>query len=113
MKLELNDFKYLGIDLHDYKLEELGILKGYIDNKSEIPTVDELIKELVSHKELSLFDTMISCDDSILIEYKEHVYNEIYIQLCKVYHKSNLIDKTLPDCFKVILEGMIELREKG
>lgn len=115
MKLKASDFEYLGIDLHDYNPEELGILKGYIDNKSEIPTVEELVKELVYQKELSFFNTMISCGDLILIEYKKHIYNEIYIQLENVYHKSKLIDKypdkNLLDCFKLILEGMIKLRE--
>lgn len=108
-KLKGTDFNYLDIDFYDYKPEELGILKGYIDGKSEIPTVEELIKELCNQHNYEYFDM----GEWLYKKYKLEVYQKIHDIFNHIYGFILGLKGPEDIYLKVFFEGMIKLREKG
>jgi hypothetical protein len=111
MKLEISDFKYLGIDVLRYSDEEIKLLKDNLE-------VDDLIKELFNEE--NLLPVPISSAD--IGDHKYKIYEDIstglhnnVITLFNIICKLRFIEDevTAINAYKLILEGMIELREKG
>jgi len=111
MKLELSDFSYLGIDILKYSDEEREIFKNGIE-------VDDLIKELFDEKNL----LPVSISSADVGDFKYKIYEDIsralhnnVITLFNIICKLRFIkdEATAINAYKLILEGMIELREKG
>lgn len=75
MKLELSDFRYLGIDIQKYSDEEIKFLKDNLE-------VDDLIKELCNEE--NIIRSSIACSD-IWESYKYKIHNDIHTSLADIY----------------------------
>lgn len=101
MKLIKSDFNYLGIDLNKYPSEQLGILNDFEDL-----TVEKLVSALLD--KYKYFE-----------EYKFEACDKINSSLYDIFKK---LRSDIPDpekignrdgyAYKIILNAMIELREK-
>ena len=104
MKLNLLDFEYLGVNVYDYPRTEIEHLKANLK-------VIELLNELIN-------GSTTASDGSIVVWeiFKYKIYQDIYYGLkeiyCELFLNNSFKLEEVKEAFRIILEGMVKLREK-
>lgn len=102
MKLIKSDFAYLGIDLDKYQLEQVSCVLNHLEDI----TAEDLVDDLRYSEEKSWHCNI----------FRLHIYSVLYASLINIHAELKLRyhhSFSLYDGFKLILNAMVTLREKG